>query len=37
MKKILLTSAGFENEKIREKFLELVNKKPEELWDLTIK
>ncbi len=31
MKKILLTSAGFEIEKIKEKFLELVNKKPEDM------
>ncbi len=30
MKKILLTSTGFENENIKNTFLELLNKKPEE-------
>lgn len=36
MKKILLTSAGFENKKIEEKFLELVDKKIEEIKALFI-
>ena len=36
MKKILLTSAGFENKNIRHKFLELAVKKPEEIKALFI-